>query len=77
MPRGYLKHNKEICKKRARGGSSGQRCIAKTDPDPPRICRAFEDFAVDAQSVAKKNTVQKVRQHIPLENVSFALKSDL
>jgi len=65
MPRGYLKHNKEICKKRARGGSSGQRCIAKTDPDPPRICRAFEDFAVDAQSVAKKNTVQKAKAAYP------------
>eukprot|EP01083_Nonionella_stella_P002880 8250_1 len=46
MPRGYLKHNKAIDRKTARGGSSGQGCVTKKTSYPPRVREAVEDFVL-------------------------------
>lgn len=66
MPRGYLKHNKEIGKKKARGGSSGQKYFAEKEPDPTRIRCAVEDFALDAQITTKNRTTREAAATYPI-----------
>ena len=56
MPRGYLKHKKEVGKKKDRGGSSGRRYIAEKDSDPARSRDALEDFVLTA---ATRNDANK------------------
>ncbi|KAL7552973.1 hypothetical protein ACHAWF_016213 [Thalassiosira exigua] len=50
MPRGYLKHNREVSKRKARGGSSGQGYVAEKDVDHPRIRNVEDDFFVRASN---------------------------
>eukprot|EP01083_Nonionella_stella_P164474 544427_1 len=65
MPRGYLKHNKEIGKKKARGGSSGTRYADEKDPHPRRNRSAVADFVVDAPTVNKNRSFQKSAAFYP------------
>lgn len=63
MPRGYLKHNKSISKKQARGGSSGKTIVAEKDQHPSRIRGAVVDFVLDAPSTSKNSTSRKAGTH--------------
>lgn len=58
MPRGYLKHSKEVSKKQARGGSSkicgNQRGNGRCTQ---QICGAVEDFALEIQGPANHRKV--------------------
>lgn len=59
MPRGYIKHDKEVGKKKARGGSSRRGRVTKKDQDPPRTLCDVEDFKLDAPSATKDNTARE------------------
>ncbi len=77
MPRGYLKHDKDVAKKKARGGSSGSRYADDKDSDPPRDRSAVDDFVIDAPPQALPRRVLvcgKPRKNIQQENVLSASK---
>ena len=76
MPRGYLKHKKEVGKKKDRGGSSGRRYIAEKDSDPARSRDALEDFVLTAatRNDANKKTPPNILLPTLLENAAYASK---
>ena len=77
MPRGYLKHNSAIGRKKARGGSSGRGYVSEKDHDIPRDRIVIEDFVIDTpnNSDYKKNVDSRAPNHPVLESVQFVLRS--
>eukprot|EP00581_Thalassiosira_minuscula_P025832 CAMPEP_0184408632 /NCGR_PEP_ID=MMETSP0738-20130409/3428_1 /TAXON_ID=385413 /ORGANISM="Thalassiosira miniscula, Strain CCMP1093" /LENGTH=271 /DNA_ID=CAMNT_0026766149 /DNA_START=134 /DNA_END=946 /DNA_ORIENTATION=+ len=75
MPRGYLKHNKEISKKKARGGSSGRGWIAENEPDPPRDRRVVQDFVIGAPNTEKSSNARKATGNYPIGECAICFEN--
>jgi len=79
MPRGYLKHNKDVSSKRRRGGSSRHR---HSHPAPPYCCWACCFRDVVAQTKPRKNSSKRRRGGISRcdywgERAALNLEQDL
>lgn len=77
MPRGYLKHNRDTSKKKARGGASSKGCL-KADRDrsySKQICSSVEDFALGVGSAtASKSNVDQNAASYPIGECTICFK---
>jgi len=69
MHRGYLKHNKAISKKKARGGSSGRGYRAEKEPESARARHVVQDFVLGTPATKKSSNLQKAKDNYQSSNL--------